>query len=65
MLYQFQEWNGGPGNIKTASLNLVDLAGSESQKDTGASGLRLKVRYSTKVLSWQNKNNDSLKIVVQ
>ncbi|XP_053401212.1 kinesin-like protein KIF15 [Mercenaria mercenaria] len=37
-----KEYKGGLENIKTSSLNLVDLAGSERQKDTGASGLRLK-----------------------
>lgn len=29
-------------SVKTSQFNLVDLAGSERQKDTGASGARLK-----------------------
>ena len=38
-----KELKNGVWNIKVSQLNLVDLAGSERQKDTNASGIRLKV----------------------
>jgi hypothetical protein len=42
---------GGMDKVITSSLNLVDLAGSERQKDTLATGLRLKVYITSTFVS--------------
>ena len=42
-----QEKKGSVEHIRTSQLNLVDLAGSERQKDTNATGQRLKVGANT------------------
>ncbi|EDV21270.1 uncharacterized protein TRIADDRAFT_30550, partial [Trichoplax adhaerens] len=43
---ELKEKKGKVTNIRTSRLNLVDLAGSERQKDTQASGARLKATGS-------------------